>query len=593
MTSCSPVARHYHWDFDAGNRMTLFYSLRDGTAVYGHDNRNQLTDAAYTYQNPEDYEYDENGNRINGGFTVGYNNRLTSDGTYTYQYDAEGNRVAKFIDNDGNWALSAGDTDVTQYAWDHRNRLIGVAFRDVQEDLTTKAIEYVYDPFNRLIARKLDPDGEFGSAAVEEAYYIYDGNQIVAQLDGPSEDDITNRYLWGPAIDQLLADEQVTDPTQPGAVVWPFIDHLNTIRDLAVVENGTTRIATHRAFDAFGLRTDQQHFDLTGAPIAPTDPAAVDSIFNHAGRFVDPETGQEYDWNRWYDLFTHAWTAEDPNPTQFGGGDVNLYRYVGNGPLVSTDPAGLSAEVDPGSYWGGGWNPMNWVHWFGFSVAKFGSNLYYGNYTTSANIRRQQELLEVKANYLASGDARQDQLRADIAARNRQPIPSEWADLIEEAELSVASTYGSVFSSVRYTSPTTAVYRLTGTSNLEARSVTVYRAQGRPLILVDDAGNVTFSRPRGRNRQGVAVHVGFSENRAKVLIEEKGRKQLIEFEVERGFLQKVRRTADPEHGVPRDRTRPWRVDVAYPDQYAIPPSMLDEFEKAIIPQSARVSTAAQ
>jgi RHS repeat-associated protein len=350
----STVLADYHWDFDAGNRTTLFYSLRDGTATYAHDDRNQLTDAAYTYQNPEDYEYDENGNRINGGFTVGYNNRLTSDGTYTYQYDAEGNRTAKFIDNDGNWALSAGDTDVTQYTWDHRNRLVGVTFRDVQEDLTTKEIAYVYDPFNRLIARKFDPDGEFGSAAIEETYYVYDGNQIVAQLDGPSEDDITNRYLWGPAVDQLLADEHVKyDAAQFAAVtdkvVWPFIDHLNTIRDLAIVDtkgtpdpaDDTTAVVTHRRFDAFGLRTDQQHFDLTGAPIAPTDPAAVDTIFNHAGRFVDPETNQENDWYRWRDLFTHTWLSEDPNPTQFGGGDPNLYRYVGNAPTSTTDPSGL------------------------------------------------------------------------------------------------------------------------------------------------------------------------------------------------------------------------------------------------------------
>jgi RHS repeat-associated protein len=341
----STVLADYHWDYDVADRMTLFYSLRDGTATYTHDNRNQLTDASYTYQDPEDYEYDENGNRIDDGFTVGYNNRLTSDGTYTYQYDAEGNRTAKFIDNDGNWALSAGDTDVTQYTWDHRNRLVGIAFRDVQEGPTTKEIEYVYDPFNRLIGRKLDPDGGFGSAAVEETYFVYDGTQIVAQLDGPSQDDITNRYLWGPAVDQLLADEQVIDPTQPGQVVWPFIDHLNTIRDLAVLDTkGTpdasddvTVVVTHRVLESFGLRTDQQQFDLAGAPIAPTDLAAVDCVFNYTGRLVETVSGLQQHGKRWYDFFTRTWLSEDWIVTA----DANVYRYVTNQPLVMHDPDGL------------------------------------------------------------------------------------------------------------------------------------------------------------------------------------------------------------------------------------------------------------
>jgi hypothetical protein len=55
------------------------------------------------------------------------------------------------------------------------------------------------------------------------------------------------------------------------------------------------------------------------------------------------------------------------------------------------------------------------------------------------------------------------------------------------------------------------------------------------------------------------------------------------------FLEKLRATAQPEHGVVRDRGRAWRVDVDYPDQHAIPPAMLDEIEAAIIPGSGRVT----
>jgi hypothetical protein len=68
-----------------------------------------------------------------------------------------------------------------------------------------------------------------------------------------------------------------------------------------------------------------------------------------------------------------------------------------------------------------------------------------------------------------------------------------------------------------------------------------------------------------------------------------GRGQMVTFEVRKSFLKKLRKTAQPEHGVARDRTRPWRVDVDYPDQYAIPPAMFDEFEAAIVQGSGTVT----
>ena len=42
---------------------------------------------------------DANGN--NTSDTVSAGNRVTFDGTYTYEYDAEGNRIAKWINNSG------------------------------------------------------------------------------------------------------------------------------------------------------------------------------------------------------------------------------------------------------------------------------------------------------------------------------------------------------------------------------------------------------------------------------------------------------------------------------------------------------------
>ena len=108
---------------------------------------------------------------------------------------------------------------------------------------------------NRWIAKSVDADGE-GPAEAVDTYFVYQGNQIILQVDG--EGAVTNRYLWGPAVDQILADEQVAaDGTSE--VLWTLTDHLNTVRDLAVfdAESGVTTIANHIVYDAFGRVTSQ------------------------------------------------------------------------------------------------------------------------------------------------------------------------------------------------------------------------------------------------------------------------------------------------------------------------------------------------
>jgi hypothetical protein len=70
--------------------------------------------------------YDANGNYAND--TTGPNNQLLIDSTntYSYSYDNEGNRARR---------IEIATTDVTDYEYDHSNRLIGVA--EATANLTT------------------------------------------------------------------------------------------------------------------------------------------------------------------------------------------------------------------------------------------------------------------------------------------------------------------------------------------------------------------------------------------------------------------------------------------------------------------------
>lgn len=102
-----------------------------------------------------------------------------------------------------------------------------------------------------------------------------DGDEVVLGFvdpNGPISSPATaldKRYLWGAAIDQLLADE-----TAGNTVHWMLADHQGTIRDLAN-NDGTLTPNSHVVFDSFGKI-------LSGTPL---------TRFTYTGQEYDDATG--------------------------------------------------------------------------------------------------------------------------------------------------------------------------------------------------------------------------------------------------------------------------------------------------------------
>ena len=48
-----------------------------------------------------------------------------------------------------------------------------------------------------------------------------------------SASDVSHRYLWGPHVDQLFADEQVTTTGSAENAIWTLGDNLGTTRDIS------------------------------------------------------------------------------------------------------------------------------------------------------------------------------------------------------------------------------------------------------------------------------------------------------------------------------------------------------------------------
>ena len=326
----SATLHEYTFQYDLMNRLTGVGSTIDGSSSFSYDASSQLRSAAHTApRSPEAYQYDATGNRVGGVNQVGANNQTLGDERYTYQYDAEGNRTRRTD------RLSGA---IEEYAWDHRNRLTRITFR-TSAGVETRSLEYRYDLLNRLVLRRLDSNGSAVTGGVSDLWLGgYDGINPTLALSSLSSSAVTNRYLWGPGVDFLLADEQLspaaspTSPVSAGNTLWPLGDHLGTLRDLADFSGTAFTITNHRVFDTFGRLTSETN-------------SAVDSHFAFTGKFFDDlgdtelSTSLSHHWNRWYDPQLGKWLSEDP--IGFAGGDVNLGRYVGNHATGAVDWSGL------------------------------------------------------------------------------------------------------------------------------------------------------------------------------------------------------------------------------------------------------------
>jgi RHS repeat-associated protein len=335
----------------AGGLVTSVTSS-DGQVQYSYDAQGQLIGATYTGTGSgatagssssalpanESYSYDANGNRTGTAagssssvYVVGPNNEVLSDGTYNYSYDAEGNLIER---------TDIATGAVTDYTWDARDRLTEVTDYASAGGPATQFVQYYYDADNRWIGETINQEN---GQPLQETAFAYDGNQIVLQFDGTSAtgsasaltvNGLSHRYLWGPAVDEILADERVTQSSGNVAtqeVLFPLADQLGSVRDVAKLDasSGITGIADHIEYNGYGT------------VISESDPSQG-CIVGFGGLLYDRATQTSRALNRVYDAVLGGWLSQDPSGIA-GGGDANLRRYCGN------DPANASRSRKPPS----------------------------------------------------------------------------------------------------------------------------------------------------------------------------------------------------------------------------------------------------
>jgi RHS repeat-associated protein len=268
---------------------------------YTYDQAGRLIEAVKNGAS-DSYTYDANSNRLTG--TVAGN---TADGTYDAQ-----DRLAKYgratysYTANGELAIRDIGTQITTYRYDVLGNLLSAKLPG------GSSIAYIVDAEDHRVGKEV--------GGVLEAGFLYDGEAIVAQLDGANH--VVSRFVYA------------TRPTTPdyfttGGVTYRiFSDERGS--PVLVVNTATGAITEQITYDEFG--------NVTGDTNPTLQP------FRFAGGLYDLDTKLVRFGARDYDPAVGRWTAKDP--LLFGGGDTEFYGYAFEDPVNLTDPSGLGDLCD-------------------------------------------------------------------------------------------------------------------------------------------------------------------------------------------------------------------------------------------------------
>ena len=344
------VHSSFKYSHDLNDFVTQVDTVRSGitvnpTQTYTYDKRNQLTSATRPMgTGAETFTYDGTGNRLQrDGETTDSTfddvNRLLNDKKFTYEYDNNGNMTKKTGTDTG---------EVARFAWDHRNRLVGVVIKPGENAAPTSTISYKYDAFNRRIEKNVN-----GTIT----RYVYDRGNIHLEYDGNNT--FQAKYVHTDNVDEPVMMIRPDNPYRNAKFpVQEFYYHRDRLGNITEITDFEGTVVQRYVYDAFGKVSI---FDKDGNAITPDSAKYLKSPYAFTGQEYDHETGMFLHGVRFYDPDSGRFISEEP----LGLDGPNLYWYTLNNPMNYVDPTGLLTLIGGlgGSAVGG----------FGSEVSVFGA----------------------------------------------------------------------------------------------------------------------------------------------------------------------------------------------------------------------------
>lgn len=291
---------------DAGGRISSREACLGATCTtwsFTYDHRGRLTEAA-SGADFDRFTYDPNGNRLSrtrpGGVENGVydaQDRLLTYGGATFSHNLAGQRTGITAGPHGDWT----------YTWDVFGNLLRA------QQAGGDDIEYLVNAQGQRIGRRAN-GGPW-------TWWFYGGRLTpMAEFDDGFR--LRKVFVYG---------------------VLGHVPEYMVAFDAAGVQTGRYRFVTDPIGSVIGLVDDlgqwQSRYSYSVFGEQTVELAGPAVPFGFAGGMQDTATKLVRFGAREYDPWTGRWLTKDP--IDFGGGDTNLYAYVGGDPVNLVDPTGL------------------------------------------------------------------------------------------------------------------------------------------------------------------------------------------------------------------------------------------------------------
>jgi RHS repeat-associated protein len=246
-----------------------------------------------------------------------------------FDHDLDGNLI-----KDGRW---------TAYVWDGENRLIEMKRDTATPTEARQRLTFEYDHLGRRMRKRFFTWSGSDWAEQRETIYLYDGWNLVAELDGNNANATLRTYVWGTDLSGgrsgaggvgglLWVNNSQTTGGLPTGIHFVAYDGIGNVSGLTSATDGSS--------------TARYEYGPFGEPLRTTGPLASANPIRWSTKVTDDESGLVYYGYRYYSWSSGRWPNRDPLGED---GGENLYLGAGNNFVNEFDVLGLKWRKAPRS----------------------------------------------------------------------------------------------------------------------------------------------------------------------------------------------------------------------------------------------------